>query len=178
MKKLTCFLIAITLLAVNACKKADKIFEDPYANPKPPLGINMDRDIAPSPSSGIAGTAVHFQATGLIPYKDKLTFMFNGEKAEITAITASGIDVKVPATASSGVSSISVEDQLVLGPQFSVIGFVKIDHFPTHDANIFPLLVFGNPETNCILSGFAIAPITRVTVCKISFLEEFSSPCI
>lgn len=127
MKKLTCCLIAITLLALNACKKTDKVYEDPYANPKPPLGINMDRDIAPSPSSGIAGTAVHFQVTGLLPYKDKLTFMFNGEKAEITGITATGIDVKVPAAASSGVTSISVEDQLVLGPQFSVIGFVKID---------------------------------------------------
>ena len=173
MKKTKHFLfIAIVMLAANACKKADAIYEDPYANPKPPLGIKMDRDIPPVPATGIAGTTVHFQATGLIPYKDKISFLFNGEKGDIISVTESGIDAKVPAAASSGVTSISVEDQLVLGPQFSVIGYVKID--PTFRAtggannrvrDVYSLvdgrnLVLGD-FTNYDNKGF-VAPLNRI----------------
>ena len=173
MKAYSYFLIiAILTMAAPGCKKTDTVYEDPYANAKPPLGIKLDRDAPPVPSSGIAGTTVHFQATGLVQYKDKLSFLFNGEKAEVVGITESGIDVKVPAAASSGVTSISVEDQLVLGPPFSVIGLIKID--PTFRAqagandlvsNVYPLadgrnLIIGF-FTNYDNKGF-VAPLNRI----------------
>jgi len=173
MKKLGYFLIiAVLALALKGCKKVDTIYEDPYANPKTPLGITLDRAIAPSPSSGIAGTTVHFQATGLPAYKDHLTFLFNGEKAEITNITETGIDVKVPPAASSGITSINVDDQLVIGPSFTVIGYIKID--PTFRAQagannpvtrVYPLadgrkLVLGF-FTNYDNKGF-VAPLNRI----------------
>lgn len=173
MKAYSYFLIiAVMALAIQGCKKTDTVYEDPYANPKPPLGIKLDRDVPPNPSSGIAGTTVHFVATGLIPFKDKLSFLFNGEKAEIVGITESGIDVKVPAGASSGVTSINVDDQLVLGPQFSVIGLIKID--PTFRAqagannavaSVYQLadgrnIVYGN-FTNYDNKGY-VAPLNRI----------------
>lgn len=173
MKKHGYFLIiAVWALALPGCKKTDTVYEDPYANPKPPLGIHLDRDIAPNPASGIAGTTVHFQATGLPAYKDHLTFLFNGEKAEITSITETGIDVKVPPAASTGVTSINVDDQLVLGPPFTVIGYIKID--PTFRAQagasdvvtkVYPLadgrdLVLGF-FTNYDNKGF-VAPLNRI----------------
>ena len=39
---------------------------------------------------------------------------------------------------------------------------------------ILPDLVFGRPETNCILSGFAIGPISTFTVSKISLISNSS----
>ena len=173
MRTYSYFLIIVLLMAAApGCKKTDTVYEDPYANPKPPLGIKLDRDIDPEPSSGVAGTKVHFQASGLMPYKDKLSFLFNGEKGEIVSITESGIDVKVPAGASSGVTSINVDDQLVLGPQFSVLGFIKID--PTFRAqagtnssveSVYPLadgrnIVLGF-FTNYDNKGY-VAPLNRI----------------
>jgi len=173
MKAYSYFLIiAAMTLALQGCKKTDTVYEDPYANPKPPLGIKLDRAVLPDPASGIAGTKVHFQATGLVPYKDKLSFLFNGEKAEIVGITESGIDVKVPAGASSGITSINVDDQLVLGPQFSVLGFIKID--PTFraqgGANNFVSKVYPLPDGRDIIIGFFtnydnkgyVAPLNRI----------------
>lgn len=165
-------IIAVMAIAVQGCKKTDTVYEDPYANAKPPLGITLDRDIPPDPVSGIAGTKVHFQAAGLIPYKDKLSFLFNGEKAEIVSITETGIDVKVPAGASSGVTSINVDDQLVIGPQFSVLGLLKLD--PTFRAQggtnnlvtgVYPLadgrnIVIGF-FTNYDNKGY-VAPLNRI----------------
>jgi hypothetical protein len=173
MKAYSYFLIiAVMALAVQGCKKTDTVYEDPYANPKPPLGIKLDRDVPPDPASGIAGTTVHFQATGLVPYKDKLSFLFNGEKGEIVKVTESGIDVKVPAAASSGVTSINVDDQLVLGPQFSVVGFIKID--PTFraqaGANNFVTGVYPLADGRNIVIGYFtnydnkgyVAPLNRI----------------
>lgn len=173
MKAYSYFLIiAVLTFAVQGCKKTDTVYKDPYANPKPPLGIKLDRDVPPVPTSGIAGTKVHFQATGLVAYKDKLSFLFNGEKAEIVSITESGIDVKVPAGASSGITSINVDDQLVLGPQFSVLGLIKID--PTFraqaGANNFVTGVYPLADGRNIVIGFFtnydnkgfVAPLNRI----------------
>jgi len=173
MKTFSYFLVIVLLAAAaSGCKKTDTVYEDPYANPKPPLGIKLDREAPPVPASGIAGTTVHFQATGLGPYKDKLSFLFNGEKGEVVSITETGIDVKVPAGASSGITSISVDDQLVLGPPFSVLGFIKID--PTFRAqaganssveSVYPLADGRNIMigffTNYDNKGY-VAPLNRI----------------
>ncbi|RZK77670.1 MAG: DUF5008 domain-containing protein, partial [Pedobacter sp.] len=55
---------------------------------------------------------------------------FNGQEAEIKAVTAAGITAVVPGRASSGVTSFVVDGQLVFGPEFTVVGKVNID--PTY----------------------------------------------
>ncbi|WP_421941249.1 DUF5008 domain-containing protein [Pedobacter sp.] len=124
------FIIAIMFLfaiAIQGCKKEEELFEDPYADAKQSLGIKISETELPTPSSGIAGTEVTFKITGVLPYRDKLSFMFNGEKGEVTEVTATTIKVKVPDAGSTGVTSIAIGDQLIIGPQFIVTGLIKTD---------------------------------------------------
>ena len=123
--------ISLSMILVTAlfsgCKEKEASFEDPYQGGIAPLGIKIDRQQIPVPSVGMAGTVITFKATGLVPHKDKIQFLFNGEKAEITEITETGIKAKVPGRASSGVTSFVIDGQLVFGPNFTVTGFVKKD---------------------------------------------------
>ncbi|WP_345208931.1 DUF5008 domain-containing protein [Mucilaginibacter gynuensis] len=120
-------IIALSTVAIQGCKKEQTTFEDPYADAKSPLGIEINRSLAPVPANGESGTVVTFQARGLKQYEGKLKFMFNGEEGEVTEVTESTIKVKVPDAGSTGVTSISVSDQLVIGPIFTVNGLVNID---------------------------------------------------
>lgn len=129
MKKIKYMLIVFFLcsLVIQGCKKEEELGEDPYADGKAPLGIIISQTLLPVPSEGIVGTTVTVQAKGLMPFKDKLTFMFNGEKAEVLSVTESTIVVKVPEAGSTGITSIAIGDQLILGPQFIVSGLIKND---------------------------------------------------
>lgn len=120
--------VLMAAILISSCKD-DKTtdFEDPYANGQPALGIISNQQQVPVPSAGIAGTIVSIAATGLVPHKDKLTFLFNGQKATIVEVTDKGIKVEVPGKASSGVTSFVVDGQLVFGPQFTVLGKVNRD---------------------------------------------------
>jgi hypothetical protein len=119
-------MILVTAL-FSGCKEKEASFEDPYQGGIAPLGIKIDRQQIPVPSVGMAGTVITFKATGLVPHKDKIQFLFNGEKAEITEITETGIKAKVPGRASSGVTAFVIDGQLVFGPNFTVTGLVKKD---------------------------------------------------
>jgi len=129
MKKINLILLAIATLIISlqGCKKEEEVYPDPYANGKAPLGVILKQDEAPVPTSGISGTEVTFKATGLMEYKDRLSFLFNGEKAQIIEVTATTIKVKVPEAGSTGVTSIAIGDQLIIGPRFSVVGLIKPD---------------------------------------------------
>ncbi|MDN3548671.1 DUF5008 domain-containing protein [Mucilaginibacter aquaedulcis] len=120
-------LFAFALLSMEACKKDKTVFSDPYGDGKPPLGITLSKDALPTPSTGAVGTEVTFKATGLMPFKDKIKFMFNGEAGQVTEVTESTIKVKVPPFGSTGITSIAIDDQLVIGPVFKVDGLIKID---------------------------------------------------
>ncbi|WP_198139835.1 DUF5008 domain-containing protein [Pedobacter sp. BAL39] len=118
---------ACCLLLMAGCKKTEENFEPPYPEGKSPLGIILNDTELPTPAEGTPGTTVTISGTGLLPYKDKLTFLFNGEPAEVTEITATGITAKVPDNASSGVTSVMVGDNIVFGPVFKVQGLISFD---------------------------------------------------
>ncbi len=120
-------LFALAILAVQSCKKQQEVFEDPYADAKEGLGISLSLNVAPEPSTALPGTVITFKAAGLLKYKDKIKFMFNGEEGQIQEVTETEIKVKVPDAGSSGITSIAVEDQLILGPQFTVRGLINKD---------------------------------------------------
>src|SRR5690242_12847487 len=84
-------------VAILGCKKKDKVFDDPYAGAKAPLGIKLSTD-PPSPGTGGAGSVVTFKASGLLPYKDSLHFYLNNEPAEVVSVDEGSIQVKVPPT--------------------------------------------------------------------------------
>ncbi|MDQ0641475.1 hypothetical protein QF042_005040 [Pedobacter sp. W3I1] len=134
MKKIKFIFAIITLIAFSfqGCKKADEVLPDPYADAKSPLGVAISQTDIPVPAIGLVGTTVTIKAAGFDKYKDQLSFMFNGEKAEVVSVTATEIKVKVPENGSTGVTSIAIGDQLFIGPTFTVSGLIQID--PTFKA--------------------------------------------
>lgn len=130
---------ALLLLAILAagCTKKDELFDEPYGTGKEPLGIEIDRFKPPVPASGLPGTTVSISGSGFLEFKDRIVFRFNGEEADIIEVTDNAIKVVVPDYASTGTTSISIDDIVVFGPQFSVTGLVRLDatFLPTQGAN-------------------------------------------
>ncbi|MGX5817746.1 DUF5008 domain-containing protein [Chitinophaga lutea] len=118
----------VLLLAALAagCNKQEKEYPNPYQGGKEQLGISFSQEL-PSPQNGGVGDVVTFKATGLLPHKDALEFLMNGQKAQVMAVTDKSISVKVPAGASSGGSLLVVGEQLFPVPVFRVNGKVSID---------------------------------------------------
>ena len=172
MKRFTYILFLVALAVFAGCKEEKEAFEDPYSGAKESLGIAISRDIDPQPASGRAGATVTVAATGLERYKDNIEFTFNGVPAKILSVTDSEITVEVPDNASSGVTSIIVDNQVTIGPYFTVEGLVNID--PTFQTSIgtngrvnqyFPL----TEETNILVGGFTnydnkglLSPLNRI----------------
>jgi len=119
--------LMLGLLSMVSCNEETKFFGEPYVEGTAGIGITLDRTQVPVPASGKPGTEVFVRASGLMPYQDRLTFRINGEKAEIKEVTEDGIRVVVPTFASTGITSISVEDMVVFGPEFDVEGNVMLD---------------------------------------------------
>lgn len=166
-------LVVLLMLLIGGCKQAEAEFENPYAGGKSPLGIVSNPQQVPVPEDGAAGTVVSIEATGLLAHKDKLRFLFNGEEAEIVEITSTGIKVKVPKRASTGITSFVVDEQLVFGPSFKVLGKIYLDptflhasgsnnaimkSFPSADGNIILMGDFTNYDNKGI-----VKPINRIT---------------
>ncbi|WP_343673297.1 DUF5008 domain-containing protein [Chitinophaga sp.] len=124
--KIRAYILAVSM-ALSACSKKDKVYPDPYAGGRTPLGVTLSTD-APAPSEATAGTVITFKGKGLLPHKDSIHFNFNGEAGEIVGVDTTGIQVKVPATASTGVTSVSIGDQVFIGPVFKVKGNLDIDN--------------------------------------------------
>lgn len=120
------FMFSVGIFLLCSCTK-EKFYSNPYEGGKDPLGVNFDLSVAPAPTIGTEGTVVAFSVTGLLPYRDSLTFFFNGQRAEIMDVTDNILKVKVPEFASSGITLLKVQDQLFVGPQFSVEGKISID---------------------------------------------------
>ncbi|MBT2560295.1 DUF5008 domain-containing protein [Pedobacter sp. ISL-64] len=174
MKKIKFIFAIITLIAFSfqGCKKADEVLPDPYADAKSPLGVAISQTDVPVPAIGLVGTTVTIKAAGFDKYKDQLSFMFNGEKAEVVSVTATEIKVKVPENGSTGVTSIAIGDQLFIGPTFTVTGLIQID--PTFKAiagtNGYVSQVYEMPDGRAIVVGNftnfdnkgGVVPINRI----------------
>ncbi|WP_316834177.1 IPT/TIG domain-containing protein [Pedobacter nutrimenti] len=170
----------LLLLALTSCKKTADQFSEPYPVSNEGLGIKMDRVTPPQPSVGAPGTLVKVAVTGLKPYKDKLIFMFNGQKAEVTEVTESSITVKVPDLASTGVMSIAVDDAIVFGPSFKVNGLINLDptfRVPNGANNTVTQVLDLSDGRHLIVGDFtnynnkgAVRPINRI----VSTFSDFS----
>ncbi len=139
------YLLYVILLFVcgSSCKKAADLQEDPYAGGKAALGVRFSND-SPKPATGTGGAEVVYQVSGLLPFKDKITFYLNETAADIVEITDKTIKVKVPENASSGGATIVIDGQIFFGPAFTVTGKAGID--PT-----FKTVVGANRNINQIM---------------------------
>lgn len=109
------------------CNKEDKTFSAPYEEGLPALDIEINPTDKMQPESGKTGTETIMRIKGLDKYKDKAIVRVNGEKAEIVELTADHIKLKVPPFASTGVISVTIDDIVFFGPQFTVLGNVSLD---------------------------------------------------
>lgn len=125
LKPHTYWLLAGLTIAA-ACKKDEYQGKDPYADAKQQIGIKLNTT-QPSPASGAVGTEVKFSGKGFLAYKDSIKLRFNGQPAEMLAISDSTIRVKVPALASSGIVTLHIGKDVFPGPAFTVAGAVSVD---------------------------------------------------
>ena len=126
LRYLKIILIALVIASAGACTKTPT-FDNPYSGGKPALGVQLSLTVPPVPTTGAIGSTVTFAATGLLPYKDKLIFMFNGQVAQVVSVTDAAITVTVPVTASTGVATLTIGDQVFFGPRFKVSGKISVD---------------------------------------------------
>jgi hypothetical protein len=159
--KVIAIIISAFTMFMAGCSKEKEVFSEPYGEGKNPLGIKLNATQLPVPESGLPGSSISINVTGLLPYKDKLIFRINGEQAVVTEITETGLKATVPDMGSSGVTSISVGDQVVFGPIFKVTGFLVPDptfravngtngyisqYYITDDSKVFLVGNFNNYE--------------------------------
>lgn len=122
-----CGAILVLAYVVSACNKKDKEFAAPYEEGMPPLDIEINPTDKMKPETGRPGSEAVMRISGLDRYKDKAIIKFNGEVAEILELTSDQVKLKVPPYASTGVVSITVDDVVIFGPKYNVLGNVSID---------------------------------------------------
>jgi hypothetical protein len=153
---LTIWIACLLLLAlsISSCKKANPISEDPYAGGKESLGIKFLSDVSDTEEVNGA-TRITFEVAGLMPFKDKVKFYINDTEAIITQITDKTISVLFPSGASTGGTTLVVDDQIFFGPAYRVDGKVEIDATFAANTNFASIRqVLPLPNGNLVMVGF------------------------
>lgn len=119
--------IALCGLCFFACKKdkAGSSGKDPYRDTVAPA-ILINRG-GVDPERGAVNAEITITGKGFSKNKDQLSILFNGQKAQILAITDSTVRVKVPRYASTGNINAQVGQQFFFGPFFRVLGPMEMD---------------------------------------------------
>ncbi|MFY0254535.1 IPT/TIG domain-containing protein [Chitinophaga sp. 30R24] len=142
MKRYICLIVFLVGLA--ACKKeaVSTRGKDPYQEPVLPAILINKNGI--NPASAHVGEEVEISGKGFQQHKDQLSILFNGEKAQIIALTDTTIRVKVPVGAATGNVAAQVDQQYFFGPFFRVIGVFEMD-------TLFPSKTGANNNINDVL---------------------------
>src|SRR5690606_10986879 len=103
--------IAFLLLAViPSCTKDVVLAEPVYPNAeRPAVQFTTDK---PVPASSNVGGNVTFTINGLSEFGNDFTFYINDAVAEVVAVTATSVTVKVPDDAITGNASVKIGDQI------------------------------------------------------------------
>jgi hypothetical protein len=107
-------------LLVTGCSKDDPAADpDPDPNPNPNPVVTTISGI--EPSSGTVGTEVTITGTNFSSTASENNVTFNGVAATVSSASTTQLVVVVPATATTGNVSISVNGRNAQGPEFTVI---------------------------------------------------------
>ncbi|RZL08850.1 MAG: DUF5124 domain-containing protein, partial [Pedobacter sp.] len=126
-----CFTVLLGLVGCN--KDEQGIGEHPYAGGKEALGIKLSNK-SPLPEAAFPGDEVVFAGKGLLAWcKPELNqydfeFFLADEKVEIKTATDTSITIIIPGSVSSGNTYLRLKGQVFYGPNFNVLGNVKVDH--------------------------------------------------
>lgn len=124
--------------------------------PEQPSALVKFLDGNPNPATGAEGSEVVFKVEGLNGKLGKFDFFINQVKAEVLAVTENTVTVKVPVNASTGGSSILIDEEYYFGPTFRVRGKISID--PAFKTDVYRSNgpIFGMIEwdgSNYLISG-------------------------
>jgi len=145
--------LLLLALSISSCKKESPISEDPYAGGKETLGIKFLSDVSDTEEVNGA-TQITFEVNGLMPFKDKVKFYINDTEATITKITDKTITVLFPVGASTGGTTLVVDDQIFFGPAFRVEGKVETDAtFAANTSNTVIRQILPLPNGNLVMVG-------------------------
>ena len=125
-----CLLIPALLLSCHKTK-----IEPVDVYPDPPEALVKFLDGNPSPAIGAEGSEVVFKVKGLKDKTGQFEFFINQTKAEVISVTENSVTVKIPQNASTGGSSILINNEYYFGPTFNVRGKIMID--PTFNPDIY-----------------------------------------
>ena len=140
---------------------------------------NDDETNAPSvsgfsPTSGVIGTAVTINGTNFGATVDDNEVMFNGTSAEITSATTTELVVTVPANATTGKITVTVNDQTATSTEdFTVLGPTITDFTPTSGVVGDVVTINGSnfssvSSENTVLINGETAEVTNSSVTQIT----------
>lgn len=142
MKRYSYLILLLALLGACAKSKISPKGDDPYKEQVLPAIYFNKGGI--DPVAAKAGDVVMVAGKGFLKNKDKLSFLFNGVKAEIVEMTDTSARVKVPAQAATGNIAAQVDQQYFFGPFFRVQGVFEMD-------TLFPSKVAANGDISDII---------------------------
>lgn len=150
-------LFGMTVLA--SCEQLDDtITEDPYGGGKEPLGVKLSQE-PPVPANGYPGDTILFKASGLEKWVDETSgkfdfkFYINDAEAKIHEVTDTTLTVVVPDNLSTGLTYLVLQNQVIYGPTFEVLGNITIDK----DYRLSQTLMTG-PIYDCLESRHSGTP--------------------
>ncbi|MGJ7031430.1 DUF5008 domain-containing protein [Niabella hirudinis] len=109
------------------CRKDAVLGAYPYGSDKEPLNVKLSTETL-RPSISAPGTTVTLYGSGFAKYKkEELLVRFNGAPAEVLTVSDTRLDVKVPARASSGMITLTINKQVLAGPLQQISGPVAAD---------------------------------------------------
>lgn len=131
MKRITqnifCLVLLIAvMLQIQGCRKEQEVGVNPYAGGKEPLGIVFTKAKA-SPESGRPGEIVTLNVRGLLKHDTKFKLYLNKVEVEVSNLTETTVDIKIPAEVSSGMVTVVLDNQIFYGPFVGVEGKARVD---------------------------------------------------
>lgn len=125
--------LLLGMVSVTSCEQLDDaITEDPYGGGKEALGVKLSQE-PPVPANGYSGDTILFKASGLTKWVDATSgdfdfkFYINDAEAKIHEVTDTTLTVVVPDNLSTGLTYLVLQNQVIYGPTFEVLGNITID---------------------------------------------------
>ncbi len=112
--------------AFLGCSKGDPA-GDPDPDPDPDPVVQTPTITSISPGSGVEGTEVTFTGTNFSGTANQNEVMFNGIESTVTSSSTTQLITTVPANATTGAVSVTVNSKKAVGPSFTVISGIAFD---------------------------------------------------
>ncbi len=116
--------IVLFIVAFTGCSKGETP-GNPDPDPDPVVQTPTITSI--SPNSGLEGTEVTFTGTNFSGTATENTVAFNGIESAVTSASSTQLVAVVPANATSGAVSVTVNSKKAIGPSFTVISGIAFD---------------------------------------------------